>query len=427
MPDPNYQLIRFQADNIPRFDGNPRQINRFITACTNFITAHQNNTDANAPINIALFDTILGKLEGRAAEIIASRIELNNWDLVKNAIITTFADQRSIDCVVQDIITMKPEKNESSLQFGVRIQDARSLLFSKINATNEARDTKLLKINEYGNLAMKTYINGLNYHMQLVVRLKNPQSLEQAISHAQEEENFLYYKNRNNFMNRMPLNSNQNNNKQKPTQNLPQYSYRSPLSLNYSRPNYNATTYFYTPRNTNPMPFAGFGQFKPNFPGFGQFRPNAPIFGQYKPPSQQYSFNRPAFNQTQSNNSGINRTQKVEPMEVCSGNTIINKPPSQQFKQASKPNFVFEELFNQSVEPIIDNNQYNPFPENPEIQLDAYQDQFSDSYVPENFTNEYAYQFQINESANFENTDENFENYENFGNFQVDPQLNPIT
>ena len=50
---PNYQLIKYQADNIPLFDGNPKQLNRFINACDIFYNAHKNE-DNNALINICL-------------------------------------------------------------------------------------------------------------------------------------------------------------------------------------------------------------------------------------------------------------------------------------------------------------------------------------------------------------------------------------
>lgn len=125
--NPNYHLNRYQ--NIPTFDGNPKQINRFITACDNFFDTHRNRENVNAPINICLFDTILSKLVGRAADIIASRVELANCNLVSQARINTFSHQRSIDCVVEDLLNLKPDRNENPQSFGIRIQDTRSSFF----------------------------------------------------------------------------------------------------------------------------------------------------------------------------------------------------------------------------------------------------------------------------------------------------------
>lgn len=55
MAQPNFVLIRYQAENIPNFDGNPKQINTFFQTCENFVRAHQNVDNANAPVNVCLF------------------------------------------------------------------------------------------------------------------------------------------------------------------------------------------------------------------------------------------------------------------------------------------------------------------------------------------------------------------------------------
>ena len=193
MPEINYQLLRYQSDNIPLFDGNTKLLNRFISAVENLLIAFQDKTNVNATINICLFDTILSKLTGRAAELIVSRTELNSWALIKDVLITSFSDQRSIDCLIQDLINLKPLKNENPIVFGMRIQDSRSLLFSKLNSGPGDAATKLIKIKHYDEFALKTFLNGLPYNLQLVTRLKNPNSLEHAMASVREEENFIHY------------------------------------------------------------------------------------------------------------------------------------------------------------------------------------------------------------------------------------------
>ncbi|CAH1988111.1 unnamed protein product [Acanthoscelides obtectus] len=181
------------ADNIPPFDGNPKQLHRFISSCENFLRAFQNTNNVNDPINICLLDTILSKLRDRAADLIGSRSELNSWVAIKDSLTVTFSDQRSIDCLIQDLISIRPLRNETPMQFGMRIQDARSLLFSKLNTSIENAMEKLIKIRHYDDFALKTFISGLPYQMQLVIRLRNPDSLEQALSFCTEEENFIYF------------------------------------------------------------------------------------------------------------------------------------------------------------------------------------------------------------------------------------------
>lgn len=427
-PQTNYTLIRYQADNIPLFDGNAKLISRFITACENFLSAHQDRTNPNAPLNIALFDTILSKLTGRAADLIASRIELNSWTLVKEAIYATFSDQRTSDCVMQDIVTMRPLKNENSLQFGIRLQDARSLLYSKVNASNESRDVKLLKINEYGKLTMKTFINGLDYHMQLVIRLKNPETLEEAMSYATEEENFIYFRNRHNINNKISPNSgsilptNQNKNNFQHTQptyrpilhkdSSVMHTYHPPIY----RPTYNSFQQNPVPQFNSNMPrnnyqtgnnlmFKGYGQFKPGSNRTRIFNPN---LVSPNTPNRSNQF-RQTFNNNQ--NQNFNRS---EPMDTSSGNTILNRA-MQNKQNTQQRNFVSQELFNQSVESPLENiNQPNYENFDPTYDENFLYNQPYESSEYNNsdyaYSNQYDSQNELLQQPNFENN----------GNFSTD-------
>lgn len=189
---PDISLMRYQADNIPDYDGNPKQLTRFINVCENFIKNFQNSNNLRDPINVCILDTILGKLKNRAADLIYSRSELSTWQSIKDTLQLTFSDQRSIDCLIQELFSLKPWKNETPIQFGMRVQDARSLLHSRLNTEINSVHERTIKIQHYDEFALKTFINGLPYHMQLIVRLRDPNTLEKAIALVMEEENFLY-------------------------------------------------------------------------------------------------------------------------------------------------------------------------------------------------------------------------------------------
>lgn len=433
----NYALIRYQADNIPLFDGNTKHISRFITACENFLGAHQDRANVNAPLNIALFDTILSKLTGRAADLIASRIELNSWNLVKDAIYATFSDQRSTDCVVQDIITMKPYKSENSLQFGIRLQDARSLLYSKVNASNDPREVKLLKISEYGKLTMKTFINGLDYHMQLVIRLKNPQTLEEAMTHAIEEENFIYFRNRNSVTNKISPHSssivpNQNKNNIFQSQPVVQTMHRPifhrengnvmhTMPTQLPRPTFNAFQHNTTPtqqyhnnfprnqyQNGSNLAFKGYGQFRPRSNQTRNFQhgfTNQNQFGQSNRLRQ--------FNQNQNFSRG-------EPMDISSGNTIIKRALQQQNRPQNRT-FTSQELYNQSVETPTEEE----FPQNPNDESFAFDTPIMSNNNFDPYTNEENNQCFDSENDNYVDTNFQYENMQQSDNvnFRIDPSI----
>jgi len=359
MPEPNYALIRYQADNIPTFDGNPKHINRFISSCENFFTAHKDLTNPAAAINTCLFDTVLNKLTGRAADLVASRVELTSWELLKQSIISTFADQRSIDCVVQDIICCRPKKDESPQQFGLRLQDIRSLLFSKINVSSDPKELKLLRISEYSNLVLKTFINGLNYQMQLIVRIKSPKTLEEAMSLALEEENFMNYKNRN--FDSKPTPQHQTHT---PNQNTNTQQTFRPQFNNHNR-------YFATPRRQifNKFPQNPHTFNNNNNPQFRQFHPGYP----FRPPQPQQNFNQQPynnfnnFNNRNQNNFNHNNKRPAtssivrqnnfnrgEPMDTSSGNTVIHNAIQAQ----GNPKFTLENHSNENYQSSQE-NQFN--------------------------------------------------------------------
>lgn len=401
MATPNYQFIKYQADNIPNFDGNSKQLCRFLRSCEHFLLNHQNPNTPDAPINICLFDTIIGKLKGRAADIIASRVELDSWQKVKDSLIVTFSDQRSEDCLVQDIISMKPIRNEPIQNFALRLQDARSLLCIKINNSDDLDPVKLIKIQQYDELCLKTFINNLDYHTQLVVRLKNPNSLEQAMAFVREEENFLKFKNQT-IMHK-PITNNQFTQRPNNTNNIfkqPNQSFN-----NFPKPNYNQSRFRpnfnngYNNNNFNNNNFRPPNSFNNNNHNQNPFkRTNSGTF-------KTNNFTRPQFNNTFGrpfqNNPSTSKLPPVEPMDTSSGNSrISNRKPI--------PNFA------------IDNNQSNQY-EN---------DNFNQCYDEENYfeqsdeyqydSNEYNYdpnQYQYPE-YNYENYDNN-ENLENDQNFQI--------
>ncbi|XP_072400493.1 uncharacterized protein [Diabrotica undecimpunctata] len=134
MAQTNYQLLKLYFDSIPAYNGNPHTLTIFIENCENLITNFASQTDGT--LNTFLLRAILGKLNGRAQMLIGSRTELNTWQLVKDALNLSFGDQRDLDCLIQDLITLRPFKNETPYNFGMRCQETRSLVTQKLNTLN---------------------------------------------------------------------------------------------------------------------------------------------------------------------------------------------------------------------------------------------------------------------------------------------------
>jgi hypothetical protein len=179
----NLSLLKLYVDTIPTYDGNVNTLEVFINSCDYLFTTF--GTLAN-DVNAYLLRVVISKLTGRALILIGTKADLNTWDLLKNALRLSFGDQRNLDCLEQDLLTLFSFKNEPPLEFGKRIQIVRSILESKlgsVSVTEMCINTKRVYSNQYNKLALKTFIRGLQPQLQNIIRLRNPDTLEQAMAY----------------------------------------------------------------------------------------------------------------------------------------------------------------------------------------------------------------------------------------------------
>lgn len=348
------QLLKLYVDTVPHYDGNKDTLEVFISSCDFLFSTF--NTATDLLLRNYLIRVILGKLVSRAQILIATRTELDSWEKIKEALRLSFGDQRNIDCLEQDLITLTPFKNESPVDFGKRIQLARSQLIAKINAQSEAtmpRATKIIYTNQYNKVSLKTFIRGLTGNLQSIIRLRNPETLEQAMAYVTEEENFRYTQNIAFSTNRQ--HSAQDKAPFRPSNNTKlnyQLPYQMPMTR-YQNPHF---TPVYNNQFSRPafpqLPAMQFSQPKPSFPSQPiniqprpappqKFFTNAQVFG--KPKAITDRPFKPEPMSTTSRNPTINN-YRPEPMSTTSRNSTFNRPNT-SFKPSGPRNFVSQELF----------------------------------------------------------------------------------
>lgn len=394
----NYQLLRLYIDTIPMYDGNPHTLSIFIDSCTHLMTQFP---DPN--LRGFLKRAIFSKLTGRALTLIGSRIELNSWEQVRDILLISFGDQRNIECLVQDLINLKPNKNETPHNFGMRCQDARSLIISKLNSnTSICAEEKAFEIKNYNDLALKTFIRGLQNPIQTNVRLRNPENLEKAMSLLIEEENFLYSSQKSNTLNTQPnfrpnnrslndtfpnfkpivnTHSSQTNNTFRPVQQNPFYRQNE---RHYIRPQqFQRPQLFQIPQQPQrPQQFQ-----RP-------FNPN-PFPNQF-PIRQHQSTMRP--NNNQNFTRPVNNNFKPEPMEC----------ESIRSRRSLKPNKLFlQDVYNAEYENFDDQfDQYYQL----ESDENYYDEACSSSqyYIPQNDESIEYFNDQVTEAPTTSDNNQNF-------------------
>lgn len=264
---------------IPIFNGDSHLLNMFIKKCEYIILnfGYMNSFYQTE----YLMHVITSRLSGKAATMVSDNEHLiNDWEQLKMLLYQHFGDQRSEECLLMELESISLKPGETFLELCNRIQLHRSNLFAKLNSTIGiyAKDSKK---EIYNHIALNVFLYNLPKGLMRIVRLKNPQTLEDALQIVMEEVNFNnQYKMRNNLLHNDKTNSNRKIPPKQPF-NLPQQRFNHNQQMNKS---YNFQ------RSTN---------YRPNFIRQNDMNFNRPMQGQ-----NSYNFIRPRQGQ---NNMNISR------------------------------------------------------------------------------------------------------------------------
>lgn len=367
----NFQQYYINA--IPTFNGDRATLAIFISASESLLTNFVDRANPNNPQNEWLLRLVISKLEGRARALIGSREDATDWNSIKALLLQYFSDQRDEDCLVRDLMNLRPDGKETPYSFGMRIQDVRSLLQTKVRLTEQDNATRIVKNRVHDNIALQTYLHGLSGQLSLAVRVQKPATLEEAMTIVLEEENFSYAEKhfRGNSAVPQPKPFLQPHNNFLPNFAKNRFSFNQAVSQPFPKvSNFNqfrAPTNFQ--QNPNNQPF----QRPQGFPRPQNFqRPQ-----QFQGSQNVFNNNQNRFNQSNRNVFRPNPNYKPNftptPMETSSRNSRLFQTNNTQ------PKFTFEELYHQEVESdaaqlgecsnmtdqqysdSIDYNQYNDY------------------------------------------------------------------
>lgn len=261
----NIQLIPKEIQSIiPRFDGDDKLLNLFISKCEYVIRSFRGEN--NPAQQIYLFHCITSRLIGKAAVLISERENVTTWEELKELFVQHFGDPRSEACISIELENLKIKQGESYIDFCHRIQNIRSSLISKVNLLTD-EGIKAAKYIIYNNTALNVFLYNLPEDMIKFVRLNKCLTLESALSVVTEEVNFqtrynLRNKNKPTFSNNPGHSNNPKPNITTPIQN----KFGIPASNNQGfKPQYPFKPNFIPNHNSGNQKF-GFQQqgYKPN-------------------------------------------------------------------------------------------------------------------------------------------------------------------
>lgn len=176
---------------VPEFDGNPCRLYRYISTSSDLLNDYWNTAIPNCVQNKLLLNGIFSKLTGPAEEIF-SLSGSNDWNTIKNLLITHFGDQRNESSLLSDLGSLRQQHNENSLQFYARIVSTLNLLHNYINLHETLAEVKTSKKSLYDSHALHTLLVGLREPQSSMVRSMKPKDLAEAQKYIIEDNNIRY-------------------------------------------------------------------------------------------------------------------------------------------------------------------------------------------------------------------------------------------
>ena len=267
---------------------------------------------------------------------------------------------------MQELTRVRRNKNEDAETFGRRLRD----ILDTLQSVGKHSDKSY-----YEKLVIEQYVNNLEFHVSVGVRISNPATMEMAIVTARQEEARLAY---NKFSNNFNTPFMQAKPKEMPKLSLPtpQPQVSQPFRFNTAPPQQRSANQNFVPQRNNwnpeqrqqwvqsmlPWKNKQSGNVRPG--GSGNFRNSSNFRQQPNVPHQQ-----------------VNPPQKVSDVTMRS----VDKP--------QKPQYEFEELFYTSNEQDQYQDSYDPHYEQGECynlqyteQGDMYQESLAEEPYPSDFS-----------------------------------------
>lgn len=307
---------------IPEFHGETELLPRFLEICEKLVTKFYITANPADFQNEYLMSSILSKVKGDAMLSISSCV-IKNWSNLKTALLNTYSDKRDAYTLNIELVELR-QGNENAFEFYNKIQHILNLKTAYITVHSDVPEAEVL-IEYSRNLALRVLLRGLKDPIGSLMRAKNPADLNSAL---------------NMLTNDFQIESTKHSDKS--FVKKPNFQPKQNQQHNFK---------FYQP----PQPT----YFASNFPrpSNNLFNNNRPNFIQ-RPPQPKPS--------TSNQNSGPPRNQyyKPTPMSISTQNTFRPQQNNQRsFAQnqtrpsTSRPNFVFEELYN--IESEVPENAEN--------------------------------------------------------------------
>jgi len=169
---------------VPSFNGGTEtDLASYITKCDHLLSIVATN------IKPMIFEAILAQLSGDAFKAVRYR-EFTEWESLKRHLRTIFGSKHSINHLQITLSNMKQQFNEDVRSLAARIEQGYHELVGALTVKQNAGSAAAVAISTKTG-ALAAFVNGAQPAIRSLLRVRNVEFLEQAITVAIEEEQDL--------------------------------------------------------------------------------------------------------------------------------------------------------------------------------------------------------------------------------------------
>lgn len=174
---------------IKPYDGSRERLSAFINNCSNAMALASTSQES------IVFKYIISQLEGKA-ELACSIKEFDKWSTLQEFLKAQFGERKHHAHLLTDLQECQQGINESVNQFSLRIESCLSQLLTEVTMSCPKKMELPGRLAAMEDLALNSFIMGLNSKLSTILRCKSPKNLNEAINLALSEDKISQYGNK---------------------------------------------------------------------------------------------------------------------------------------------------------------------------------------------------------------------------------------
>jgi hypothetical protein len=174
---------------IKPYDGSREKLNAFINNCSNAISLTSVSQES------IVLKYIISQLEGKA-ELACSIKEFSNWTSLQDFLKAQFGERKHHAHLLSELQDCRQTVTESVSQFSLRIESCLSQLLTEVTMSCSKKMELPGRLAAMQDLALNSFIMGVNPKISMILRCKSPKTLNEAINIAISEDKLQQYSNK---------------------------------------------------------------------------------------------------------------------------------------------------------------------------------------------------------------------------------------